>query len=112
MDQVAPDHAIGIGHQVIERLLFSWYEEELGFLCSVEDGNDLRVSLDQPSQACLLLSDALVAIKIKPNGTGLGLNRIADGTTQHGIVDRPSVVADVPLVDSHNVGCRWVSRGP
>ena len=110
MDQVAPDHAIGIDHQVIERLLHCrCSRRRLDALRGVEDGNDLRMALDQRSQARLLLADALIAIQIKANCNGFGLNGMADGATQNGIVDRPSVVADVSFVDPNDG--HWMSLG-
>ena len=60
------------------------------------------MSLDQRSQARLLAANALVSIKIKTNCTGLSLKGIVDGATEHCIIDGPSVVADVPLVDPND----------
>jgi hypothetical protein len=71
-------------------------------LRNVEDGNDLGMALDQRSQARLLLADALIAIQINANRSGFGLNGMLDGATQHGIVDRPSVVADISFVDPND----------
>ena len=109
MDQIPTDHAIGIDHQIIEGLLGGrcarWSCDALG---NVEDGHDLGVFPDELPQTTLLRSNALVSVEIQSDGTGVGLQGVLNGTAEHGIVDRPSVVADVPFVDPNDAHWAWL----
>ena len=99
MQQISSHHAIGVHHQVVERLLSSGCAGDgCNAISLISDG-------DQPGVALHFLLQTnmrLIAIEIQPDGSGAQCIQPLQGLAKQGVLQRPAVALQVAFADSHD----------